>query len=1447
MSVIARWTLAVFICIALAFQPGRTTVAQSTSESTPQLIVRVSDTAPTSFTDRLRSPTAKQGTDSLFAGVRSSQAVFTRSSDLRKSQQGPRDSIPAFTLVLQDSSAISSVQTRFQQRSEVQYVHPNVEYTVDAASRKNHSRVLLSDSILANNSFADSLDHLSVIRALDGWEQTTGDESVSVGIVDTGIYFEHPDLAGQFWSNPGESLNGTDDDGNGYVDDVRGYDFVDRSGVVAQGDYQDRDPDPSPDSLGSFSGHGTSVAGIVGARTENSKTGMVGVAPKARIVALRALAGDGVGQTDDLAAAIVYAANENLDVLNLSFGRDRSTPLLREAIDYAISQGTVVVASAGNDGSDDPHYPSDYPSVISVLWLAEDGEGVPDFSRSQYGIGVDLGAPGSDVFTTRYPRGRILNDQSVRQEDLYGPSFGSSFSAPQVAGAAALLRSIDSTLSPASVQNILTATAADIRGVSWDHTTGAGRVDVARGLLRSYPARTELHSPAHNAGVAGDTSIPVVGSVLDPAFESYSVFYAEGTRGFDRRSDPWTRIAGPVDTRARQDTLAIWDVPSQDLQEGAYTLRLVTTLTNGRTIEDRRRVVLDSSPPEVSVQFIGAGRVGNHSGVLADVSSDDTVTSRMDVEFRDNTFVREGEYESEHQGLTWADESGLGGEASVTVTLTNRSGLQTTIERTVSVPANTTNPSYFQVEETDLPGGTLLPRAPDFDQDSLPELILNQYASRRGGLSDTLRAFEWAGSGFAPADTFVVDLIPKDVGDTNQDEQRELLFQIDGVTLLLEQEGSRLLPTQLAYVDTSALTDPPDGPPPPSLHGARLTDLDQDGTGEIVGNWRTDSTRTEWRVLEREGDSFELRQRLSPPTPHDRPDTLRTAPNAAVGDFDGDDQRDLLVGDQSGNWIVYEATAGGGVEVAWTHETSRFGASERFAVGDVTGDGQLEFVTYNTFTPFPPDGGDAEPPISYYHVWRAVGDDAYERIHRLPVAGEQSLGAMTGADFDGDNRDEIAIAHPPSLFVVGQSESGEMRVLHQNRQRPSVRTRALVAADYNGNGRPSLYAATTGETLRRYAVDASATERAPPRWVEAVPRGPTGSRLEWRAPYADSVVVYAGAPGAALDPKASTADSSIAISDSSRLRFALQAWTDGENSPLSPDRLVRPHDSAAVADVQYPSPSSVHLRFTEPLEPSLRPEQFSLDAVGAPETVGRGNGQQGLILRFADAVAGQRRMLAWTGLSDATGLPVAQTSLEVSFPAASDQSLFVEDVVVLEEQRVNLTFNEPLVASTARNPENYEVRPRGTVEDIQVEGTPPTSVSIGLDGIIAGASGYETSLELSSLRSINGAELTEEGATVRLTQLADGLTGVKIYPNPIELSRHDSELTVAGLPRDATIRIYSPSGRLVEKLSVDGSRDGGTTWDLRTRRGEKVPSGIYLVRVQAPDASPVLKKAAVIR
>ena len=1423
------------------------TSAQPVQTSSVELIVRT-ETTQSGLQKQLQTgATAKTTEDSLFAGVDAVTPIFETGDQQKRT--GGTSAIPAFRLRVQDSTTFRRLRARWQRHPDVRYAHANVEFRVQGR-RPNDDPVLRTDNVLA-----DSLNHLEVTRSRAAWDVTTGSADVRIGVIDTGFFLDHPDLAGQFWINEAEDingngqfdpypaeqggdLNGIDDDGNGYVDDVVGYDFVDRSAPIEAGEFQDRDPIPAADPERFFSWHGTAVAGVATAAPRDPREGIAGVAPGARLVALRAFGGDGRGRSDDIAAAIVYGASMNLDVLNLSFGQDRSVPLIRDAVEYASDQGTVVVASAGNELTDDPHYPSDYPDVLSVVWLGEDGE-LPQFNQSQFGIGVDLGAPGSDVFTADFPDEDDPTEAERPREELYRSANGSSFSAPQVAGAAALLRSLDSSLSPASVRSILTGTATDIEGANWDHQTGAGLLNVRQALSRAYPARTEIDVPAHNAGVQGQDPVPVTGTAIDPDFDHYALYYAEGTTDLDQRTEPWVQIQEPSSGQVLRDTLGVWD--PTELEEGAYTLRLVTTLRDGRTIEDRRRVWVDDSPPVVEVNHLGVGRTDGENGVIADVTTDDVTRLRMQVDVGPRTETMLSEQEARRHGLSWPDERGTGGEATIRLAATNPSGLTTTIDTSLRVPESQENTGLVRRTVTSLPRGRLLPSLVDFDDDGLSEVLMNQFQD--GGVTDTLRTFEWDGSGLVPNDTLVVGpFFPKDVGDTNGDGLQELLLQVSTATLLVEQPESGAFPTDLIFADTSRISDAPAD----TLNGTRLTDLDADGRGEILGSFGR-----QWRVLERKSSGFQEIARLNNPTeigPDSSQGNVFDFQEAATGDFDGDGRRDLLVGDRDGDLIVYEAAGDDQIEVAWTAETDRVNAGTRFATGDFSGTGRTDFVTMTT-TPHGelPDGTVA-PPISYYSVWKRAGDDAYERAFRLPIEGIFSRdGALGSGDVDGDGRAEVVVVHPPSLMILDRAPDGRWRVRHEDR--PSeVLSRSLLVADVSGTGSPSILAGTNDGGLVRYAVDPGGLAVSPPRWVEARPGGATTARLRWQAPSVDSVTVFAGPPDADLDPVATTTDSAVTLSGTETRRFALRAWADGDASPLSPERSVRPHAPATVSGVSYPEPPTVQLTFTEPLAPTTRAKQFQLGAENTPpERLVQAQNGRGVVLHFPSSVTGRQIPLQWTEVVDETGLAVGQTDTLVAFPATDQRSLFIKEAQILSPNRLRLAFNEPLRPSAARQPSRYAVRPRGRVTEVQVDPSSADTVDLRVEGLVLGASGQEASLAVSGLVSANGSRLSEEGATVRLTKPADDLSNVFVYPNPYRMSKHTKPLTIAGLPGTATIRIYTPAGRLVRTLSVEGGRDGGREWNLQNERGETVSSGVYLLRVNAPDESPVLEKAAIIR
>jgi len=1423
----------------------------------PELIVRLTEDAPSRLVEQLQGARSKSGA-TLFDDVTEVDPVFPAS--VRSKISGSR--LAAFTLAAPDSAALERLRGQWEDADGVAYVQENTTFSLSGRrdpSRRAHGDLVefpqIADRRAQNqprNSLADSLDHLDVVRAREGWTVTRGDPSVRIGIIDSGIYTEHPDLASAVAVNRAEDLNGNgrldpgdlngvDDDGNGYVDDVAGFDFVDRPGFYLEGEYEDRDPDASPDPNGSFSGHGTTVAGIAVARAADTTSGIDGVAPRATFVPLRAFAGDGRGQTDDIAAAVVYAAENGIDVLNLSFGRPRPAPLIEEAIQYATDQGTIVVASAGNELTDEPHYPSDYPDVLSVVWLAEDGRGLPQFNRSQFGIGVDIGAPGSNVFTTQFPQDVLRDGEDPTTEDLYGPATGSSFSAPQVAGAAALLRSVRSSLTPASVRNILTTQAADLEDENWDHTTGSGRLDVAASLFAALPGNTQIVSPAHNAGTDASSVVPIVGTSLHPNFQSYTLFYADRTTNLDEGS-PWTTIEGPVSQQVRSDTIATWDVA--DLPEGEYTLRLATTLADGRTVEDRRRVVIDRSPPSVTLRFLGAGLLGDGAwGVVSDLEIDDRSRVRVRVRLGGTEVVRESEFATKRQGVNVPDPTGSGGLADVQIRAENRAGLTTTVDTTLSIPASALNTGYFERSTTSVPRGRLLPQLVDFDRDTAAEIVLNQFDGR--GISDTLRSFEWTPGRFAPADTLIANVIPKDVGDPDGDGRLNLLTQVTAVTLLLEQETPTAFPKEQAFVDTTGLRNPSDED---ALIGTRLTDLDSDGNGEIVGN-----NQRKWRVLEWTGDGYAEKLRLENPTSAATVDSAQNAnrfgtAEAASGDFDDDGRQDLLVGDRDGDWIVYEGRGNDQVEPVWTFETQRFDAGNRFGVADWDGDGVEEFVTFNSYFPLPLEPGEFEPPISFYHVWDATGDDTYERSFRLPVAGESSgQGSIAGADFDRDGRDEIVLLYPPRLIVLDYTSSGEWEIVYHDAEDPPLFSRALVAGNIDGAGPPELLTATEGDSLALYRVRSGALASSPPRWTVARPTGPNGSQLAWRAPGADSVTVFAGALGRALDPIDTRSDSTLTVSGAQPRQFALKAWRSGTASPFSERRRVRPHPAAQVTDLDYPNPASIRLTFSEPLDPELRPSQFRLDDRVHPQEVLPAQEARSVVLRFDPAGLPDAGRLDWTGVRDTSGLAVGQTEVDVAFPAAEDASLIVESVAFPSNRSVRLTFNEPLAEEAATDLSRYRVRPTGRVASVSFSADRPESVVLEMEGLVVGATGISSSLEVTSMRSRDGSVLAKNSGGVRLNRPSETLADVFVHPNPYRASQHDPEMTIAGLPTEATVRIFSAVGQLVRVLDVTDNRTGGSTWNLQNERGETVPSGIYLIRVEAPDQEPVLKKAAVIR
>ena len=309
----------------------------------------------------------------------------------------------------------------------------------------------LPQSVLAltpNDPYYADQWYLDQIDASSAWNIETGSSDVVVAVLDTGVDLDHPDLAQNIWTNVGEIAgNNKDDDDNGFVDDVHGWDFV----------QDDNDPLPTLRDNSSIDvlSHGTVIAGLIAAQSDNDE-GVAGLAWNARIMPVRMLSINGSGNDLDAAHAIDYAVENGADVINLSFAGYNTSTTLTRAVERAYNSGVVVVAAMGNDDQDVDNnqvYPACSKGeandwVIGVTSSDQDDVGS---SFTNYGSSCsDVSAPGEDIFGLMYE-----NLPEGYTEIYAGGWSGTSVASPLVAGTAALLLSAYPGLAPSDVQTLI--------------------------------------------------------------------------------------------------------------------------------------------------------------------------------------------------------------------------------------------------------------------------------------------------------------------------------------------------------------------------------------------------------------------------------------------------------------------------------------------------------------------------------------------------------------------------------------------------------------------------------------------------------------------------------------------------------------------------------------------------------------------------------------------------------------------------------------------------------------------------------------------------------------------------------------------------------------------------------------------------------------------------------
>jgi subtilisin family serine protease len=800
------------------------------------------------------------------------------------------------------------------------------------------------------------------IDAPEAWDIEQGDPGIIIAIIDTGVNWSHADLAANIWSNPGEIPdNGIDDDNNGFIDDIRGWDFVTSTYV-----YPGEDGWPEDNNPDDFHGHGTHVAGISAAVGSNGY-GISGVCPNCTIMPVRAgfkdQGGGGTFYLSDIVNAIYYAASNGARIINMSFGGWDPSQMIEDALHWAYEQDVVLIAAAGNRSCGNfVLYPAAYDEVIAVA-ATNHLDQRASFSSS--GVKVDFAAPGYMIYGPVPPVGFTYMS-------------GTSMSAPMAAGAAGLVLSNSPNLTNEQVRSALVSSAD---WIPTDEYLGSGRLNAYQALLMDNVPLAAVKSPSALAFLTGYADLR--GTAAGTNFNRYILDYGESLH-----PQQWTQIYesfAPVP----DGTLAVWD--TSQIPNGEYLLRLRVQDSQGNTSLVLRPVYVQHNLLPNWPIDIGAAEV--LLPLIADVDGDGT-----------NEIVAT----SHHQGIVYvwrADGSDLPGwpidigyyarRGAAAADLTGDGKLEIVVSSLDFHWAYFTNYLYvFRHDGSLLPGwpieigkqGYMTPALGDVTGDGQMEIIVS--TDNDQGENGDVAVFVYSLDGSILSGwpkKFTPPVSPSEnwtsgpvLGDLNGDGVLDIVLGMLGGRIQAWDGRGNLLPGWPQYMNPDL---------PLEERGAIslvLGDVTGDGSLEVAAT----NNRFEARVWNSKGD-------LLPGWPF-------LIPNYAVGppalaDLTGDGKLEIIA--HSNNDYVYAWRYDGSLAPGWPVKVQeRPGNSTWYQpiVADVNGDGRVDVLwgsDERRIYAFQHDGSSV--PGWFYPMWHAtfhtpaVGD----------ITGDGMLELVAGAEF----------------------------------------------------------------------------------------------------------------------------------------------------------------------------------------------------------------------------------------------------------------------------------------------------------------------------------------------------------------------------------------------------------------------------------------------------------------
>ena len=1243
---------------------------------------------------------------------------------------------------------------------------------------------------------------LEQIEITQAWNIEKGDPRIIVGVVDTGIDYLHQDIGSQLWVNSIEDLNnnglldpqdinGIDDDSNGYIDDVIGWDFTDAPAFPDFGDYLTPDNDPMDEFPG---GHGTPVSGIIAAVT-NNHIGIAGIAPNVKIMALRAGTSAGFLEEDDVAEAILYAIHNGCKVVNMSFGDVVFSHLIKEVVEYGTKKGVLFVSSAGNSGNDILHFPAAYDETISV--------GATDISKnlapfSSYGAKINVVAPGQDIL-------------SISPHNDYKRYSGTSFASSMVSGVISLIWSKNPQASPQLIKSFLNSGCVDLGTKGWDRIFGEGLINAYHSLIQSEHTIAEIMHPQTTDGTS-ENQIYIIGTAVGSRMHAYSLSYGEGENPLNLQ--PFFQGTHQI----IEDTLGIWETTF--LSDSVYTIELKVSNWDLSSQSHRIIVELDRTKPIVEKLSILPLIIENFHGYFIDLQTDDRTTAKLYYRgvggYSFDNSISSQYFEKNHHFLISQQESQNPIECyfeiqntADSITIENNDG------QYYALNLNQDNLITKNFDKIDaLPGMSyFLGETYDFDGDGNLEAIgnlqlLDQPDSRISSISYKNNNYK-INSGSIPA-------FGRDIFDIDKDSYPELLAGFGGKSYLFVGTG---LP-EFSELPIEANED--------DFWAARIYDFDNDGVTEVLA-----ISQNQWHVYQLNNMStFSVAHICTLLNPTAGENTVGV-PYAGISDLNKNGKLNIVIGDYDGDIIVYEwQDISHIVPISYLKLTGE-DATYRFALGDFDSNGLKEIAIATQH--LAPYTGESFQVQQYwiFNIIKLNDNNELEILWEINFHGivnqKGVFSGVSSSDYDGDQKDEIFFTPYPRSYYI-QYENEEYQINWYNK---GINSNVIPQI---GNNQCII---SSDSSLMVWEIEPSMLRPLPPEnvWIESADTAHiqlSWSRVSGAQFYlihrkdiaTDSIVLFQG-------NQISFRDSLVQTNRT--YNYYIQTVDSAFQEPKSKPSLsltVRSDNPPKIRSFILEGRDQILIEFTEKLsEKSFQPDKFFIlpDSI-KPISVNRGKNSCQILLSFLPELLPGDHDLMIYHLFNQYNVPFFQDTFCVPF--VIDPSLkqpYLKSVKMITKSQLLLIFNKPMDKSTVENIDNYRLEPDDYVVRAEMDSVNQSQVRLFLTGQNRmGSLGVDYYLEFFELRDIWGQPIKSDWGNRHLIKhLVNSLDNIIVYPNPLKQNFNEDKIVFGNLPFGAEIYIYTANGNIITKL-VNEDYTGGVWWDLRNDAGEMVQNGVYI-------------------